>query len=257
MAGDGSVWVAAIAAGVVCWQSWETRKAAQASRAAVDVANQGLDLSRQQGAEALRARIDAATPRITVVMPDEPLWPPLEPSLYLGGEPQPITPGLHPDPMLMPRDKGRLILVRTPVTVINESDVHVRVEVSQLTDEKGQPVESPVHLKPHERLEGLFAVTHTLEEWIEAHNIRAAGEPGPSSMGLVLYMDPADTGATDRWELALVGSPVQRVQDIESAWTLLPAPNRLSGRPGAMGLNPALRERSYWLSKSRNQPLPD
>lgn len=157
----------------------------------------------------------------------------------------------------MPRDKGRRILVRAPVTVINESEVHVTVEVSELTDEKGRPLASPISLAPHERFSALFAVTHTLEEWIEAYNVRAAGGPGPSSIGHVRYFDPADTGAIDRWELELVGSPVERVSDIDGAWQFIGRPDRLSGRPGALGLGTVVRERRYYLSKSRNEPLPD
>jgi hypothetical protein len=63
-------------------------------------------------------------------------------------------------------------------------------------------------------------------------------------------MDPADTGAIDRWELGLCGSPLERVPELDGGW-------RLAEGPHGMALNPVLRERAYWLSKRRSEPLPD
>jgi hypothetical protein len=181
---DAGAAAAVVAAAVVTWQSWDTRKSAQASRAAVDAANDGLELTRQQAAEAVRARIDAATPRVTVTMPAAPTWPPLQPSLYAGGHPQPYPIGLRVDPLLTPRDADLPILVRTPVTVINESDAHVRLEIGELTTEDGASLIGPLVLAPRERYEALFAVTRTLAGWIEVFQARAEGGAGETAVGL-------------------------------------------------------------------------
>lgn len=261
MSGDASGWVAAIAATtaalVVTWQAWETRSAAQASRDAVVTANAALELSRQQAAESVRARIDAATPRISVLLPSEPAWPPLEPSIYLGGHPQPLPIGLVPEPMHMPRDKARQILVRTPVTIVNGSDSHVQVEVGLLTDDTGKLVPSPVRIEPQDRFEAWFAATRSLEQWIEVYRAREAGQPGDAVFGSVYYSDLADTGVADRWDLELSGTPVEPVANIDGAWQLITAPDHLSGRPGAIGLGVPFRKRTYYLSKSKDQRLPD
>lgn len=265
--GDPSEWVAAIAAiaaaCVVAWQSWETRRSAEAAEKAVAAADravvtaqEGLELSRQQTSEAVRARIDANTPNITVHAPDEPTWPPLEPSQYLGGEPQPLPIGPMTEPMLMPRDRGRLIMVVTPVEIINESDRHVTVETGELFDAKGAPLPASSRLAPDEHLEARFAVTRTLEAWIDVHLEREGGRPGADAVGWVRYGDPADTGAIDRWEVVLTGCPVEHVQEV-AGWRLIAAPARMSGLPGAMGVGPVLKERFYYLSKRRNEKLPD
>lgn len=261
MSGDVSGWVAAAAAAaaavVVAWQAWETRRAAQASRDAVVTANAALELSRQQAAEAVRARIDAATPRISVVLPGEPTWPPLEPSMYFGGHPQPLPVGVTPDPMRMPRDKAKQILVRTRVTIINESDSLVKVDVDSLTDDAGAVVASPVSLDPASNLEAWFAVTRSLEQWIEVYRARQTGQSGVAAFGTVNYMDLADTGVADRWELELSGTPVEPVADMDGSWQLINAPDHLSGRPGAIGLGVPFRKRVYYLSKTKNERLPD
>lgn len=261
MSGDASGWVAAVAAvvaaTVVTWQSWETRKAAQASRDAVVAANEALELSRQQAAESVRARIDAATPRISVVVPAEPTWPPLEPAHYLGDHPEPLPVGPMAEPMHMPRDKDRQILIRTPVTIINESESHLSVDAYEFIDETGATVPSPVSLEPQGQFSAWFGVTRPLEHWIEVYRAREAGVSGDIAIGAIRYGDPADTGAIDRWEIQLSGTPVEVVANLDGAWRLTPAPRAASGMPGAIGLNTVFRERLYYLSKRRNERLPD
>lgn len=263
---DPSNWVAAgaavIAAGVVAWQAWETRKAAQASERAVDAAdravlaaNEGLEISRQQAAEAVRARIDAACARITVTLGDEPAWPPLEPSIYQGDEPQPHRYGTSAEPWHMPRDRAKQVLVRAPVVIQNHSDVTVSLRVYELFDEKGQTLGETLDLGPEERREAWVAVTRTLEEWIAIHRQRESGAGGDEATGTVYHVDPADTGADDRWDLTIAGCPVEPVPDLEGGWRVLERPARNSGRPGAMGLGPVFRQRTYYLSKIRGERL--
>lgn len=258
-----SGWVAAVAAvvaaGVVVWQSWETRRSAQASERALVTANEALDLSRQQTSEAVRARIDAATPAISVQLEQDVDWPPLEPSRHYQGEPNPIHSGLRDEPMHMPRDKDRPIMVRAAVVIRNDSGRHVRVDLSQLFAHRSmQPLDSPYDLPPQGTAGGWCAVTHTLAEWIEIYQARAESAPGYTSdevVGSVLYNDPADTGAVDRWDLVISGTVVEPVADLASGWTIIPEARRLSGAAGAIGAGVPLRHRRYYLSKSRNQEL--
>lgn len=261
MAGDASGWVAAgaavAAAAVVAWQSWETRKSAESSRDAVRAANDGLDLSRQQVAEAVRTRIDASTPTVVVSVPDEPEWPPLEPSNYFGGEAQPLPVGPFAEPLHMPRDGRRQIAVRVPVTIRNDSDVIVRLEAGGLVDRANRPLASPFEVQPRETVTHTYGDTRSLDEWIEAHGARVGGDPAVRVGGFVRFSDPSDTGAIDHWDLGVTGTVVTPAEQLDGAWNLLPAPDHNSGRPGAIGVNPVFRHRTYWLSKTRNERLPD
>lgn len=258
-----SGWVAALAAvaaaGVVVWQSWETRRSAQASERALVTANEALDLSRQQAAEAVRARIDAATPAISVRLEQDVDWPPLEPSLHYGGEPNPIHSGLRDEPMHMPRDKDRRIMVRAAVVIRNDSGRHIRVDLDHLFAHRSmKPLDSPYDLPPGGTAVGWCAVTRTLAEWIEIYEARLQPAPGYTSdqvVGSVHFSDPADTGANDRWDLVISGTIVEPVPDLASGWKIIPETRRLSGEAGAIGAGVPLRHRRYYLSKSRNQEL--
>lgn len=260
---DASGWVAAVAAvvaaGLVAWQSYETRRSAQASESAVETANKALVFGQQQAAEAVRARIDAATPVISVLLAPEVDWPPLEPSMALGGEPNPLRQGLQPEPMLMPRDGNRQLMVRARVELINASDRTVQLSVHSLfTGDAMTPLSSPLVLGPRESVSAWCAATHTLGEWIDVYKARARADVGYTSdevVATVVYLDPVDTGVNDRWELIIGGTPVTRVDDLSDGWLLIPEPRPLSGEPGAIGTGPVIRQRTYYLSKVRNQPL--
>ena len=107
--------VGAIAAVVVAWQSWETRKNAKAAGEAARAANEAVALARiEEGhtrtliAEAVRTRIDASTPTLTLIV-GKPTWPPIRTIGALGQPPEEVPVGTH---FVMPRDAGVPIHVR-------------------------------------------------------------------------------------------------------------------------------------------------
>jgi len=63
----------------------------------------------------------------------------------------------------------------------------------------------------------------------------------------------ADTGAIDGGNS---GCPFEQVPELEGGWRLITAPECGSGRPGAIGMGPVFRRRTYYLSKSRDERLP-
>lgn len=259
---DAQGWIAALAAvaaaGVVAWQSWETRKSAGASQRAVDAANAALDLTRQQTAEAIRTRIDAGMPSITVLMDAEVDWPPLEPSGFGGGTPNQLPVGPASPAMHMPRDGNRQVMVRAGVTLCNESNRHVSVDLGGLIDDDGAPLPRQIVLPPGHSRKAWCAATHSLTEWTEVYRARAASESsGDAVVATIGYLDPADTGAIDNWDLTIGGTPVEPAHQLDGAWRLIETPRPLSGESAAMGVGVPLRRRRYFLSKSRNEELPD
>ncbi len=223
----------------------------------MQTANAALAVARQQSAEAVRARIDAAVPAISVHMDTEVDWPPYEPSNFLGGHPNQL-PAQLADPMLMPRNRDRRIMVRAGVRVTNDSDRHVRVNVDGLLAKADgvTVIRSPCSLGPGEELAAWCAATHSLGEWIEVYKARAAGQAGDEVVATVTYLDPADTGASDHWDLVIGGVPIEPVPDLDSGWQFIPAPRPAPGEIGAMATSPVvLRHRRYYLSKSRNEEL--
>jgi len=149
--------------------------------------------------------------------------------------------------------------VRAGVTLINDSERHVQVEVHGLQDIDGAPMPSPLSLGPGDRAQSWCAATHTLAEWIEIY--RGRKEPAPdftsdATVATVIYLDPADTGVIDYWELVIGGTPVEPLQELDGVWRIIPTPRKLSGEPGAIGPGTPSRRRRYFLSKSRGDELP-
>ena len=54
---------------------------------------------------------------------------------------------------------------------------------------------------------------------------------------------------------ALGGSPIKRVPDLDGGWRVVADPNHRDGRVSSMAASSVLRQRRYWLSKTRNEPL--
>ncbi|TFH68154.1 hypothetical protein [Cellulomonas sp. HD19AZ1] len=250
--------VAAVAAALlVAWQSWETRRAADASSRGLKTANDALVVALRQADEAVRARIDAATPSIGVFL-DEVDWPPLEPSAFAGGSPNQLRRGLAPESLFLPRDRGRLIMVRAGVRIVNDSHRHVRMNVFGLIekDDGVTPIPSPVLLGPGRTIEAWCACTHTLAEWIDVYQRRELGDAADEVVAAVHYNDPADTGASDRWDLAIGGVPIAPTAETQGGWQIIPGPEPAPGAVAAIGTGDVvLRHRRYYLSKSRGEEI--
>jgi hypothetical protein len=148
-------------------------------------------------------------------------------------------------------------MVRTEITVINDSSRHVQMTTSPLVDGDNEPLPNPLQFGPGERVTGKFSVVRSLAGWVQIYEEREAGRPSDEAVFDATYFDPADTGATDHWHVAVGGCPVERISELQGGWRLIAAPSSLSGKPGAMGVGSSIRQRAYWLSRTRNQPLPD
>ena len=251
---DVSQWVAAgaavIAAGVVAWQSWETRKSAKASQAAVEVANRTLDVaqdeeehSRELIREAYRSNIDQIMPAITVSLRDLQ-WPPT-----LADHPQSTVFNHGQDTALrLPRDQGVWVILECTARIRNDSDVACELRVSSirvgdvtLTDEVGV-------LEPRTYRDVTFAVPRVVKAWVEHERGINVGGSIFSSPLSVVYTHPADTGADDNWNVECIGNPLVPIPDETDSYDVAPAaPDYL--------LRVAPRSRRYWLSRENTTHL--
>jgi hypothetical protein len=251
--GDVAAWIAAVAAvaaaAIVSWQSYETRRSVQA-------AVEGLRLSRQQVNEAIRSRIDAAMPVITVTA-SRPDWPPVEPSAFRG-EAQPLLAGPQSPTLFMPRDADRRIAVRARVVVRNNSAQHVLVLADGLLPSRVIPVDQDLlEIAPGETLEGTMEVDRTLRDWVTIYASRSSGDPGPKHRATITYLGHGDTSATDIWTIMLSGTPIEPVDEFDAGWRVSAEPSAQNGSPASMGTGVAPSVRTYYLSKTRNEKLID
>lgn len=248
---DTSQWVAVLAASVVTWQSVETRRSANASRNAVDSANAALTLTRQQAAEAVRARIDAATPQITVHAPNGADWPPVQPNPHYGRPPQRI---LAETQFRTPQQNDEPIMVRVLTAITNNSQQRVMINMDELRTLHNERV-GQAHLEPGATASVLAVAVHTVSEWIERLNADLAGTPLPPDVTVITYDDPADTGAVDTWTIPIIGCPIEPIPELDGVWRRASLPARGTELTPPVEVGPIARDRQYWLSKSANEQL--
>lgn len=248
--------IAAVAAGVaalvVMWQSWETRKAAQASRQAVDVAGEALELARiEEGhsrsllREAVRARIDAATPSITLDARREPLGVVEMTAAPLGTARQTVPEGKV---FRLPKDGMNYLCITFRVTIANDSDQHVTILPSYMLRGAG-PQEDPIRLAPgnYETIE--FEIWRSVKDWVEGQGRSNFGGTSWWSGFSARYFDTKDTGAGDTWTVDVMGSVLEPVPDETASYRLASATN------GAT-LSQPQHKRTYYLSRSAGEVLP-
>jgi hypothetical protein len=112
-----------------------------------------------------------------------------------------------------------------------------------------------VLLVPAAKLSYYLTATFTLSQWVENWQSHRAGTPLPNvAEGAVIAGDDRDEGVVDTWPLHLAAWPVQPAEDSDGSW------RQAAGMTGTdwfrIAIRP-LRERSYWISQSRNIPMPE
>ncbi|WP_282331857.1 hypothetical protein [Pseudarthrobacter sp. AL07] len=233
-------------------QTSATRRSADEAKRSADAAYKTLGYSQKQqdysaaqhrqslfmATEAIKARIDADMPRITVTE--------LRcgtPTIIDSSIPRPL-PG-----QLSVHTHGAL-KIRYTVAFSLHNDGNRNVEVSF-----GAPVgldgaetqKDKTVVAPGASREVKHQVTRTLAEWVVIFNQRQSGVPGDVDRLEIRYRSDADTGAHDNQFIETGGVPIEPSAVDPVHW-------QLGGQLGA-GLMPAVR--TYYLSRYANRRLPD
>jgi anti-sigma28 factor (negative regulator of flagellin synthesis) len=266
--GAATLVVGIAAAMLVAWQSWETRKSAQAGAAAVATANAALKLTqsaldvaqkeerhtRQLIIETIKARIDAGTYPLTVTVDPSAVWPPLEPSIS-GGAPNPLPTNMV---YRLPKDADNRIIVRARFDIRNQGSDLVTVKFNDPwvgSDGIGgeQPVKAgAMSLASGRRLDGYFEVDRSVAEWAEIAQYRLTGQVIEDSVRAITLDDESDTGAIDWYEIVIGGTPLIAIDDEQGGWRISPG-QYLDFEKNApvMGVVAHPRKRVYYLSKRK------
>ncbi|MFF1817196.1 hypothetical protein ACFVWG_07855 [Kribbella sp. NPDC058245] len=268
-------WIAAgaaiLAAGVVAWQSLETRRSAKASAKAAEAANTGLEysksaleLARREESntrrlidEAVKTRIDEVTPTLTIILGG--LVGPLQPDLvdatqlvFTGGD----------EVYRMPKHQDSILAMRQFFTLISDGKRIMMVHMPPWTpdwDEEQYPdttltsrsglLEMPVGV----RIDGFFDVKRTIADWIKITESTPENPSLPAAEFVIGYNDPSDTGATDHYPILVGGSPLKPVPDELGAWTATSSAG--DAVHPQMTVTRMPRKRDYYLSKTENKKL--
>lgn len=266
-------WVAAVAAVVaavlVGWQSWETRKSAAASAEAATTANASIELTRsaleiartEEGhtrtlideatkarLEAVKARIDVATPKITLLVDRKPGWPPMAPAVG-SGVLEPVAPGTTV--YRLPGDGLRKLTVRQSFSLLNENDRTVLLVMDSWTEQS--PVASPrneglYELAPNVRVAGYYDIEFTIDQWAEiARRSRSDAEQLWHQFA-IRFTDGSDTGVIDSYIIQMTGSPLNPAPGETDSWRVSNTP---SIPPGISAVRRPMNRR-YFLSITRS-----
>jgi len=265
MSGDTSGWVAAIAAvvaaGVVAWQSIETRRSANASKEAAETAARGLDVasealevaraeeghSRSLIVEAHRARMDATIPAVSVLPQRNVLWPPFR----AGSDRTPTTGSWErcPDDVTfaLPRDGKQLLGLGGSVRLVNGSPAEVELNATYRPLEGGELVDRTIRLEAGKSETIQFLTWASVEAWIDGSPDAFGQSWSWGQPFFVNWGDQLESGVGVGWEFEIVGSPLEPEDGRQGSYRLVS-----SGYPT---LHVARQNRSYWLSRSRSVEL--
>jgi hypothetical protein len=243
--GTAADWTAAgaalLAAGLIAWQSFETRRSAAASERNTEVANRTLQLNGKLVVDGLKARIDADMPALTVLLEScEGLFK----ARRLEQERELVPAGTE---FWLPKDAELYLVPRFRAFVYNDSSRHVAVTLHFTAPHEIEPVRKIVTLAPAEREAVVFEVRRTVRGWIDGDQSYTVGGASYYVTFSVGYEHPADCGANEGWNLLVDGSPIAPADERPQAYVLK------EGNPVALRI---FRHREYWLSKRRNEPLP-
>ncbi|MBY8868710.1 hypothetical protein [Streptomyces sennicomposti] len=237
----------------VAWQAGETRRS-------TNISQHALTSSQAVALDAARGRLDDQAPQVEVHLTPETAWPPLGPS---AGWPQPWPPAQE---WHFPRDEDTLLALRVTVHVTNHSDrpVHATFE-GDLYHPYVEGADRPTRmdrrllLDPGQSVAADLRKHFPLKDWAENHRAytEETGDRPAQALALVRVHDDRDNGVIDSWELALSGAPIQPDPERAGVWRLTPPmPDESALRCVDFELQPP-RVRTYWLSRSKNMPLPE
>jgi hypothetical protein len=262
--------VTTLAAVIVAWQSFETRRSANAAQRALTVANESvglnrssLELTRKEESntrilitEAVRTRIDSASPRMTLTLDEAPVWPPFEPLVASNDEPQLLTPIAKV--FRMPRDKDERLIVRQFFLLRNDS-----AQAMSITMPRWRPLgpnsrwQSGVHqLPPGSSSRGMFDFEESISYWVEKVNYAQTGLTQVSEQIFTFqYNDNADCGVTDTIHIEMWGTPLWPVSGEDGAYQVVDSPTGTYDSYVGLSFITKPLIRTYWLSRSGSVEL--
>jgi hypothetical protein len=231
----------------IAYQSYETRVA--------------VKVSQLIAADAVRGRLDAQVPEVTVRLSPPP-WPPLARPTS-GGKPVGTWPPGQAWHFPAQEAGSNRIVLQQQLVLENRSErrVQARFEGNLVVfDENNRVAAAGVLLlgpgtqSPEIYLQRDF----TIKELSENFTASEAGQELPHQvLGSVTVGDDRDNGSTDRWDLVLTGSPVHPVPDREALWQL--ALFHIEEGDGLRTMDYSLlppRQRIHWISRSKGIQLP-
>lgn len=246
---------ALIAAGVVAWLAYEIRRSTKIAEGAAAKAGEALNLARVEQAtsrnlvaEAIKTRIDAQAPTITIVPHDE----------------MRVVNDLDL-PVRFPRTDEKPLHVAVGFSVINDGTATVILRRRTVpAAEHGTTESDATVLTPGQRTFVAVEVSRPLDEWRAVADAKITGDAddevfrsghGFDRDARVIFFcaTSGDDGAADEYPFRLLGSPLQPITGDPGAYHCWGA-NQVIKRDLRLVADP--RRRTYYLSRRRGIELP-
>lgn len=244
-----------IAAGVVAWLAYEIRRSTKTAETAAATAGEALTLareeqatSRQLVAEAIKTRIDAQAPTITIVPHDE----------------MRVVNDLDL-PVRFPRTDDKPLHIAVGFSVINDGTATVILRRRTFPAAENGAIESDATvLTPGQRTFVPVEVSRPLEEWRAVADAKITGDADDDGFRAAHGFDrdarviffcamAGDDGAADEYPFRLLGSPLTPITGDPQAYHCWGA-NQVIKRDLRLVADP--RRRTYYLSRRRGIELP-
>lgn len=217
-----------ISAGIIAWQSIQTRRSVQVTEEALTLTRAEFDRNTSLIDDNLKARIDAEMPRIStgIAGQSDGVWNPDEITTEYGqDEPVPVRAGTE---YIVPRDNAVRLGVSLWVWAANDGP---RRALCINNGAVGAAQE--IMLKPSAP-EYQFSLTRveTLEEWIrlampylpEEQRTGPVVDDTTVNIGSLVFMHPGDVGAREVHQFVQGGSIVEPVPGNAAAWRIVSLP---------------------------------
>jgi hypothetical protein len=251
-----------VSAALIAWQAKETRNTAGAARESVDVGRASVEVGQNVVTEAIKTRLDARAPKLTVTASSAKGEVARGRPLRDSGRLENAWP--REREFRRTADDYKYLSLGAQFGVQNEGDRTVRVTVSGSIHwlrpnlniaERISEDAVAVDLAPGDACEFRLEDGRPLHEWVEAWEGRRSGDNRHAIRpGRVSCSDPYDDGVIDQWTLEVVAYPVEPKPDDLAAWVLRPTINEPDGPP-VVSAFVLPQQRRYYLSKIGDREL--
>jgi hypothetical protein len=251
--------VTGLASLATAYMAGQTRKSIKSTQKVIDAANRQVLASEWQGREAVKARVDARSPRVVVIV-SRPQWPPREAAIsgHAGAKPAEIGPDVR---YQLPMDQDRRIGLMTYGLLRNDghSTAVVQLSGARFQDPFAASVSGrfsgvdlgnqTMALPPGDQIGFEFFAVRPIIDWVTAYEERTSAPAESKCHFEVIARDTFDEGIADNILVEVQAYPVEPVPGNAAGWML-------SGQhPEPCGAVAYGSKRRYFASKTLNEEM--